>query len=143
MHRNPSDQTLAELLRETRTIAVFGLSDDPAKASNEVAQYLQSQGYEIIPVNPKLTSVLGRKSYPTLMDVEGTVDIVDVFRRSEHVPEVVDQVMQMKEKPKAVWIQLGIVNDEQCKRIEEAGITAIQDACIKIEHYRLLGKEKL
>lgn len=143
MHKNPNDQLISELLRESKTIAVFGLSDDPGKASNQVAQYLQSQGYEIVPINPKLTTVLGRKAYPTLLDVEGPVDIVDVFRRSEQVPEVVDQVMQMNQKPKAVWIQLGIVNDEQCKRIEEAGMMAIQDACMKIEHRRLLGSESL
>ncbi|MFC4767320.1 CoA-binding protein [Effusibacillus consociatus] len=143
MHVNPDDQKIAELLRESKNIAVFGLSDDPSKASNQVAQYLQSQGYEIVPINPKATSILGRKAHPTLLDVEGPIDIVDVFRRSEQIPEVVDQVLQMQHKPKAVWIQLGIVNDEQCRRIEEAGIMAIQDSCLKVEHYRLLGKEKL
>lgn len=143
MYQNPDDQKMSQLLRESKTIAVFGLSDNPAKASNEVAQYLQSQGYEIVPINPTANSILGRKSHPSLLDVEGSIDIVDVFRRSEQIPEVVDQVLQMKHKPKAVWIQLGIVNDEQCRRIEEAGIMAIQDACIKVDHYRLLGKEKL
>ncbi|WP_018131957.1 CoA-binding protein [Effusibacillus pohliae] len=138
MHKNPDDQKLAELLRQSKTIAVVGLSDDPAKASNQVAQYLQSQGYEIVPVNPNATTVLGRKAHASLLDVEEPVDIVDVFRRSEQIPEVVDQVLQMRQKPKAVWIQLGIVNNEQCKRIEEAGIMAIQDSCIKVEHNRLL-----
>jgi len=143
MYSNPEDQQIAEMLRGAKTIAVFGLSNDPAKASYEVAQYLQSQGYEIVPVNPNLSTVLGRKAHPTLLDAEGPIDIVDVFRRSEHIPEVVDQVLQMRQKPKAVWIQLGIRNDEQCQRLAEAGILAIQDACLKVEHYRLLGKEKL
>lgn len=143
MYQNPDDQKLVELLRESKNIAVVGLSDDPSRPSNEVAQYLQSQGYEIMPINPKVTTVLGRKAHPSLLEVEGHIDIVDVFRRSEQIPEVVDQVLQMKQKPTAVWLQLGIVNDEQCKRIEEAGIMAIQDVCMKIEHRRLLGKEKL
>lgn len=143
MFENPDDQRIADLLRETKNIAVVGISDDPSRASNEVSQYLQSQGYEIVPINPKIKNVLGRNAHASLLDVEGPVDIVDVFRRSEQVSEVVDQVLQMQQKPKAVWIQLGIVNDEQCKRIEEAGIMAIQDACIKVEHRRLLGKQHL
>lgn len=143
MQQNPNDQKLVELLRESKTISIVGLSDDPARPSNEVAQYLQSQGYEIIPINPKVKSVLGREVHPSLLEVEEPVDIVDVFRRSEQIPEVVDQVLQMKHKPKAVWLQLGIVNDEQFKRIQDAGIMAIQDACMKIEHRRLLGKSKI
>lgn len=143
MYQNPDDQMFVKLLRESKNIAVVGLSDDPTRPSNEVAQYLQSQGYEIVPINPKVATVLGRKAHPSLLEVGGPIDIVDVFRRSEQIPEVVDQVLQMKEKPKAVWLQLGIVNDEQCQRIAEAGIMAIQNVCMKIEHRRLLGKEKL
>ena len=138
MFQNPSSAQIKELLERAKTIAVVGISDDPSRPSNQVSEYIQSQGYEIIPVNPKLSSVLGRKAYTSLEEIEEPVDIVNIFRRSEGIPEVVDHVLEMKHKPQAVWIQLGIVNDEQCRRIEEAGIMAIQDACIKIEHYQLL-----
>ncbi|BCJ85778.1 CoA-binding protein [Effusibacillus dendaii] len=142
MYQNPDDRVMRDLLREAKTIAVFGISDNPSRPSYEVAEYIQSQGYEVVPINPRLDSVLGRKAYPNLLELEGPVDIVDVFRRSEEIPQVVDQVLQMKQKPKAVWIQLGIVNDEQCERLQQAGITAIQDACLKVEHFRLLGQKE-
>lgn len=138
MFQNPGNDKIKELLLTAKTIAVVGISDDPSKPSFQVSEYMQSKGYEIIPVNPRLTSVLGKEAHKSLQEIQEPVDIVDVFRRSEGIPEVVDQVLAMKHKPKAVWIQLGIVNDEQCKRIEEAGIMAIQDACIKIEHHQLL-----
>jgi predicted CoA-binding protein len=138
MFQNPSNEQIKELLQNAKTIAVVGISDNPSRPSNQVSEYIQAQGYEIIPVNPKLSSILGRKAYASLEEIKEPVDIVDVFRRSEGIPEVVDHVLSMKHKPKAVWIQLGIVNDEQCRRIEDAGIMAIQDACIKIEHYKLL-----
>jgi uncharacterized protein len=143
MYSNPSDEVLTDVLRGAKAIAVVGLSDDPHKASYEVGSYLQSQGYQLVPVNPNIRETLGRKSCPSLQDVKGPVDIVDVFRRSEKVAEIVDDVLAMDPKPKMVWLQKGIVNDEAMNRLQDAGIIGVQDACLKVEHFRLLGKEKI
>lgn len=137
--KNPSDDQIGDLLKRAKTIAVVGLSNNPEKASYGVSSYLQDQGYKIIPVNPGVSSVLGENAVASLLDIAEPVDIVDVFRRSEQVPEVAEQVLQMKQKPKAFWLQLGIINDEACEQVSKAGITAIQDACIKVEHRRILG----
>jgi predicted CoA-binding protein len=136
-----NDQQLSEILRSSRNIAVVGLSSDPSKPSYQVASYLQSQGYEIVPVNPNDSNILGRDTHPSLESVKGSIDIVDVFRRSEHVLEVVEQAIPLK--PKLIWLQSGIRNEEARKRAEEAGIPFVQDRCLKVEHNRLLGAQEI
>jgi uncharacterized protein len=134
-----NDQQLSEILRSSRNIAVVGLSGDPSKPSYQVAAYLQSQGYEIIPVNPNAGNILGRDAHPDLASVQGPVDIVDVFRRSEHVLEVVKQAIPLR--PKLIWLQSGIENEEAKRLAEEAGIPFVQDRCLKVEHNRILGAQ--
>lgn len=134
---NPDDVAMRELLEQTRTIAVVGLSDKPERDSNEVARYLKAQGYRIIPVNPMLTEVLGEKSYPSLaaipMDVP--VDIVDIFRRSDQVPPVVDEAIARGTK--AVWMQLGVEHPEAATKARTAQITVVENRCIMQDHRRL------
>jgi predicted CoA-binding protein len=121
-------------------VAVVGLSRDPAKASYRVAQYLQSVGYRIIPVNPFVDEVLGEKSYKSLLDVPEPIEVVDIFRPAEAVPAIVEEAIQLKNRvgsPKVVWMQLGIVNEEAASRAKEAGFTVVMDSCMMMEHKRL------
>lgn len=128
---------ISELLNKTRTIAVVGLSDKPDRDSYKVAQYMQRQGYKIIPVNPKVKNILGEKSYPDLKSVPEPVDIVNIFRRSEYVPPIVEEALDIS--PLAIWMQLGIVNEEAAKKAEKKGIPVIMNKCIMVEHQRLKG----
>jgi predicted CoA-binding protein len=117
-----------------------GLSRNPAKASYRVAQYLQSVGYRIIPVNPFVDEVLGEKSYKSLLDVPETIEVVDIFRPSENVPAIVEEAIKLKNRlgtPKAIWMQLGIVNEEAARRAKAAGFKVVMDRCMMIEHRRL------
>jgi predicted CoA-binding protein len=117
-----------------------GLSRDPAKASYRVAQYLQSVGYRIIPVNPFVDEVLGEKSFKSLLDVPEAIEVVDIFRPSEAVPAIVEEAIQLKNRvgtPKVVWMQLGIVNEEAARRAKESGFTVVMDRCMMMEHKRL------
>lgn len=126
---------IPELLRASRTIAVVGLSNKRFRPSYSVAEYMQSQGYRIIPVNPNETEVLGEKAYPRLEDVSEHIDIVDIFRRSEFVPPIVESAIRLGVR--AVWMQEGVVHEEAAKRAREAGLTVIMDRCILKEHMRL------
>lgn len=126
--------SLEKIFKDSRTIAVVGLSSNPARPSHSVAKYLQSQGYKIIPVNPKEKEVLGEKAYPDLLSIPEAVDIVDIFRRSEDVPPIVDQAIQIKAK--VVWMQEGIINEEASKKASDAGLTVIMDKCMYKEHHR-------
>lgn len=129
---------IAEMLRSSRVIAVVGLSDRPDRPSHGVAAYLQAQGYRIVPVNPRLSGpVLGEQPYPDLRSVPEKVDIVDIFRRSEDVPPVVDDAIAIGAP--LVWLQLGIVNDEAARKAEAAGAAVVMDRCLKVEHEALLG----
>jgi predicted CoA-binding protein len=123
---------IAEILRTARTIAVVGLSSNPERPSYEVSAYMQVAGYRIIPVNPNETEVLGEKSYFSLEDVPGKIDIVNIFRRSEDIPPVVESAIRTGAK--TIWMQLGIENAEAAERGRAAGITVVEDACIFIEH---------
>ena len=114
-----------EQLRNSQTIAVVGLSDNPERFSYRVAKYLQEQGYKIIPVNPMLDEVLGEKSYPDLNTVPGPVDMVDIFRRSELVAPVVDQAIEVKAK--YIWMQDGVIDQESAAKAEHAGIPVVMD----------------
>jgi uncharacterized protein len=131
-----NDAELTELLRDAKTIAVVGLSSNRARASFGVARYLQKQGYRIIPVNPAETEVLGEHAYARVSDVPDAIDIVDVFRRSEAVPEVVDDALP--KKPRLVWMQEGVVNHEAAQRAKSAGIPVVMNKCILKELARLL-----
>ena len=121
-----------DLLKQARTIAVVGLSDSPLRPSHGVAAYLQTQGYRIIPVNPQIEESLGEKAYPSLLDVQEKVDIVDIFRRPEFVEEVVDQAIQLKVP--AVWMQEEIVHEKAAQKARQAGIFVVMDRCILLEH---------
>jgi uncharacterized protein len=125
---------LGEILQRYNTIAVVGLSSNPARASHGVASYMQSAGYRIIPVNPNEREVLGEKSYPRVQDVPEKIEIVDVFRRAEDVPPVVEGAILAGTK--VIWMQLGIENEEAAARAHAAGLTVVMDACILIEHQR-------
>ena len=125
---------IAEILRKCKTIAVVGLSSNPMRPSHGVAEYLQRAGYRIIPVNPNETEVLGEKSYVRLEDVPEKIDVVDIFRRPEHVPGVVESAIRVGAK--VVWMQLGIENEEAAERARAAGLAVVQDACILVEHKR-------
>lgn len=136
---NVYDRTVRELLEKSHAIAIVGLSADETKASNTVARYLQSNGYRIIPVNPGYEEILGEKAYKSLSDITEQVDIVDIFMRSEKVLPVVEEAIKLR--PKAVWLQLGITNDEAKLLVEKNDIGFVMDKCVKQEHTRLLGGE--
>ena len=123
------------ILKEGRTIAVVGLSPKPDRPSYVVARYLQAQGYRIIPVNPNTQEILGEKAYPTLLSIPEKVDIVDIFRRPEEVPPVVEEAISIGAR--VVWMQEGIVNEAVAQRAKEAGLKVVMDRCLKKEHQRL------
>ena len=130
----PEAEKIAELLKSAKTIAVVGLSDNPARTSYGVSAYMQSQGYRIIPVNPAISEALGEKAYPTLSEVPEKIDIVNVFRRPEHVPEVVDEAIRLGVP--AIWMQEGVVH-EAAEKARQAGIFVVMNRCILKEHGRL------
>jgi hypothetical protein len=133
----PTDAQLTELLRGARTIAVVGLSSRRWRASYGVSEYMQQAGYRIIPVNPKEKEVLGEKAYAHLSDVPEKVDIVDIFRRPEFVPEIVDTAIRIGAR--AVWMQEGVEHEEAATRARAAGLLVVMDRCILRDHRRLLG----
>jgi uncharacterized protein len=128
---------ITDILTKSRTIAVVGLSDSPLRPSHGVSAYMQTQGYHIIPVNPQIESALGEKSYPSLLEVPEKIDIVNVFRRSEFVPEVVDQAVQLKVP--VIWMQEDVVNEPAAAKARAAGIFVIMDRCILKEHKARFG----
>lgn len=129
------DQAAKELLKASHIIAMVGLSADESKASNTVGRYLQSKGYRIIPVNPGADEILGEKAYKSLSEIPERVDIVDIFMRSEKVVPVVEEAVKLR--PKAIWLQLGITNDEAERIAEGSKIDFYSDECVKQEHARL------
>jgi predicted CoA-binding protein len=130
-----SEDQLREILA-LDTIAVVGCSTTPGKPAHDVPRYLQDHGYEVIPVNPFADEVLGETAHDSLAEVPEGVDVVDVFRPSEEAAEIVDEILQ-REDVRAVWLQLGITDDEAMERVEESGRLAVQDRCLKVEHGRL------
>jgi uncharacterized protein len=128
--------SIGEILQKAKTIAVVGLSSNPARPSHEVSAYMQAAGYRIIPVNPNEQEVLGEKSYARLEDVPGKIDIVDVFRRAEDVPPVVESAIRIGAG--AVWMQLGVHNAEAAEKARAAGLAVVEDKCILVEHRRRL-----
>ena len=132
--REEMERDIAKILKSSATIAVVGLSPKSDRPSHEVAAYLQGQGYRIIPVNPMVDEVLGEKSYPDLASLPEPVDIVDIFRKPEHIPAIVEAAIA-KAIP-AVWMQLGIMNEEAAERARSAGLVVVMDRCMQIEHFR-------
>lgn len=131
MFENPAKQDIDELLRSARTIAILGLSDTPGKPSHNVARELQKFGYRIVPVNPGATEILGEKAWPDLesaLEGAGPIDIVDVFRRPEHVAAIVDDAIRLKVP--ALWLQEGVIDAAAAQRAREAGIFTVMDRCL-------------
>ena len=127
-------EQITELLKTAKTIAVVGLTDSPLRPSYGVTQYMRSQGYRIIPVNPNISEWEGEKAYSSLLDVPEKVDIVNIFRRPDAVPEVVEQTIQIKAP--AIWMQEGVVHEVAAERARQAGILVVMDLCILKEHRR-------
>ncbi len=132
--RPAATDPVTEILKSARTIVVVGLSSKRFRPSYGVAEYLQSAGYRIIPVNPNEREVLGEKCYPRLEDVPEKVDIVDIFRRSELVPEVVESAVRIGAK--AVWMQEGVIHSQAAERARQAGLIVVMDTCILKEHIK-------
>jgi predicted CoA-binding protein len=131
-HTNPPDDELRQLLTSAATIAMVGASSNPDKTSHGIMQKLQSVGYRVIPVNPKETEVLGERAYPSLLDINQPVDIVDVFRRSEDTPQIADEAVKIGAK--ALWLQTGIANEDAAARAKAGGLIVVMDACIGATH---------
>ena len=129
-------ETIERILREARHVAVVGLSDDPSKPSQFVPAYLQSNGYHIIPINPTISgNLLGERVYASLEEAPRPIDVVQIFRRSEHVGPIVDEAIAAGAK--AVWMQLGISNEEAAAKARAAGLDVVMNQCMKVQHMRL------
>jgi predicted CoA-binding protein len=132
---NPDDTALGGLLDRTKTIAVVGLSPQPARPSFRVAQAMQRYGYRIIPVRPLVDEVLGERAYASLADIPFPVDLVDVFRAAEHLPAIVEQCLALHLS--SIWIQEGIVHEDAAQRARAGGMTVVMDRCFLKEYVRL------
>lgn len=143
-----NSEDLRKILSKYKNVAVVGLSRDPSKDSHRVAKYLKEHGFHIVPVNPIADEVLDEKSYKSLLDmpaeVQKTLEIVDIFRPSDEVLPIIEQVIQLRKRyglPHVVWMQLGIVNEKAAEKAREEGLTVIMDKCIMKEHKRLFFEE--
>jgi predicted CoA-binding protein len=134
MATSPHSDPITALLRQAKTIAVVGLSNSPLRPSHGVSAYMQSHGYRIIPVNPQIDSSLGEKSYASLLKVPGKIDIVNIFRRSEFVEEVVDEAIRLKVP--AIWMQEDVIHEKAAEKARRARIFVVMDRCILKEHRR-------
>ena len=139
-----SEGQIKDLLAKSKNIAVVGLSKEPEKDSNKVSVYLQQHGYRIIPVNPFVEQVLGEKSYKSLLEIpieiQKTIDIIDIFRKAADTPLIVEQVIQLKTqlgRSFVVWMQLGIINEQAAEMAKSNGLIVVMDKCLMIEHQRL------
>jgi len=128
-------ETVMKILRNYRTIAVVGISDKEDRPSFRVASYLQSQGYRIVPVNPRISTVLGEDAYPDLRSIPFEIDVVDIFRRSEDVPPIVDSAIEIGAR--AVWMQEGVISPESAGKARENGLDAVMDLCMLKEHRKI------
>ncbi len=138
MFNNPTPETIRALLEKARRIAVVGLSPKVDRDSNRVARYLLERGYQIFPVYPREETILGQRVHPSVRDIPGGVDLVDVFRRGEDLPEVVDDALAASAP--ALWFQLGCVDEASAVRAVAAGLTVVMDRCIMVDHVGLLGR---
>jgi len=123
---------ITEIFKRAKNIAVVGLSSSPLRPSHGVAAYMQSHGYRIIPVNPQIEESLGEQAYPSLLEVPEKIDIVDIFRRSDAVAEIVDQAIQLKVP--AIWMQEGVIDEKAAEKARKSGIFVVMDSCILKEH---------
>ncbi len=136
---NPPSEEIVEILRNTKKIAIVGLSPKEERDSNKVARYLIEQGYEVIPVNPGQDQILGRKCYKSLEEIPFEVDMADLFVNPKRVPPIVDQAIA--KKIPVIWMQLGIVNNEAARKAREAGAKVVMNRCVKIEHQNMTAKQ--
>jgi predicted CoA-binding protein len=136
-----NDHMMKDILLSAKTIASVGLSSNTQKESYWIVSYLKDQGYRIIPINPTADEILGEKAYPDLESVPEKIDVVQVFRRSEDVPPVVDSAIKVGAK--VVWMQEGIVNEEAAQKARDAGLQVVMDACMRVTHRRLIGEKLL
>jgi predicted CoA-binding protein len=141
-HDNYPDSYLREVLTRTKSIAIVGASDDPQRPSYEVMQFLLERGYRISAVNPKLAGqkILGAPVYATLADVPGPIDMIDIFRNNTAIPGAIEEILALPDRPKIVWMQIGVRVDEAAQQAEAKGIEVVMDRCPKIEIARLFGK---
>ncbi len=131
-------KTILATLRSARTVAIVGLSKDPLRPSSFIGYYLKRHGYTIVPVNPREPEILGVKSYPSLKDIPFPIDVVDVFRRPDAVPEIARDAVAIGAK--ALWLQFGVISPEGARIAESAGLAVVMDRCMKVEHARHLGR---
>ena len=132
---NPPPEELKDILKKCKKIAVVGLSPKEKRDSNKVARYLMQQGYEIIPVNPGQTEILGKRCFKTLGDIPFKVDLVDLFLNPTRIPPVVDQAIEIGAD--VIWMQLGVLHNEAAQKARDSGIRVVMNKCIKIEHHNL------
>ena len=135
-----SDSQIKEIF-QLKNIAIVGLSKSEEKPSHQVPKYLIEHGYNVIPVNPTITEVLGRKCYPSVAAINERIDVVDVFRKSEDIPAVIDDVLKKKDGIKVFWMQLGIYNEDAERKVKENGIDVVYNRCMMEEHKRLFDEE--
>lgn len=142
MHKNYPDDIIRTVLITSRRIAMVGASDNPARPSFLVFKYLTERGYDVIPVNPARagSALLGKPFVARLADIEGAIDMVDIFRNADAVPEVLDEILALTPLPSVVWMQLGVVHEAAAARAEAAGMAVIMNRCPKIEYGRLSGE---
>jgi predicted CoA-binding protein len=126
-------QDLKKIFKETKTMAIVGLSPKPEKISNRVGKFLKEKGYKIIPIYPKEERILGEKVYRSISEVNENIDMVNVFRKSEFIPEIVEEILN-REDIKTIWLQLGIINNEAMKKAKEKGLNVVQDKCAMVEY---------
>ena len=135
---NPTPAELRKILRETRTVAVLGASDNPSRPSHDVFAYLARHShYQLYPVNPNITDVGGIAAYPRLADLPVTPDMVDVFRRYQDLPEVLDEILALDPPPRYLWLQQGLRHEPVAERARAAGLTVVMDRCLKVDYARL------
>lgn len=145
MTQNPSDDLLRRILRETKTIACVGVSPNPVRPSHYVGRYLRLKGFRVIPVNPGQagTQLFGETVVASLSEIEGPVDMVDIFRRSEAVPPIVDEALAQFPALKTIWMQIGVTHAEAAEKAEARGVQVIHNRCPKIEYQRLFGELRM
>jgi len=136
--RYQDPHAIQRALTSARTVAIVGLSGNPMRASNFVGFYLKRHGYRVIPVNPREPEILGEKSYPSLLDIPDPVDIVNVFRKPDAVPEIAEQAVKIGAS--VLWCQFNVISEEGARIAEAGGLTVIMDRCIKVEHARYIGR---
>jgi len=129
-----------DILKSSRVVAIVGLSSKPDRPSYRVGSYLKAKGFKVIPVNPAEKEVVGETGYPDLSSIPELVDVVDIFRRPEYVPPIVEDAIKIGAK--AVWMQEGIVNEAAAARAEEAGLKVVMDHCMRKEHMKMIGEEE-